>query len=254
MRLAILVRNQCRCIIKYHLAESPNVDETGEVWFRRAFSPQASYVVDVGANVGEWLAQAVAEKGAQPFCALAIEPSQSAFQKLRERFGADTRVELLQAAAADRAGEAEFFEEPQAGKGSSIVEQFGKSDRAKRRVPLVTLDDEIGRRGWERVDLLKIDAEGYDMRVLLGAQRLLQTQRIGALQFEYNRGWQIAGQTLYGALAMLREAGYETYVLKRTGLYTLDYGRYEEYFEYSNFAAFSPAYAAQAAEHYRGVI
>lgn len=254
VRLAILIRNQCRCVIKYHLAESPDVDETGEVWLRKLLAPHARYIVDVGANVGDWLAQVVEEKAREPFSVLAYEPSAGAFEQLRGRFGADERIELVASAAGDAGGEIDFFEEAGAGKGSSIVQQFGPANRVKRRVPVVTLDEEIAARGWERIDLLKIDAEGYDMRVLLGAKNLLAQQRIGLLQFEYNRSWQIAGDTLFAALRLLEACGYATYVLKRDGLYTLNYALYEEYFEYSNFAAVSPDYAALTAAHFKGVI
>src|SRR5690348_18388518 len=86
VRAAVLVRNQCRCIIKYHLAESPDVNETGEVWLRRAIAPRASAFVDVGANVGEWPGEITALKAGSDFRAVAYEPSKSAFVELSERF------------------------------------------------------------------------------------------------------------------------------------------------------------------------
>lgn len=254
VRVAVLVRNQCRCIIKYRLAESPDVNETGEVWLRRAIGPDAAYFVDVGANVGEWLGEIAAQKAGDAFHAVAYEPSASAFAKLAQRFGANSHVTLRNCAAGDRAGEAEFFEEHAAGKGSSIVADFVSAPGTKRTVPIVRLDDEIAALGWERIDVLKIDAEGYDMRVLAGAQHLLETQRIGAVQFEYNRAWQLAGDTLYGAMQLLARCGYDVYVLKRDGLYALDYNLYEEYFEYSNFVALGPRYAHLKAQYFRGTI
>lgn len=254
VRLAVLVRNQCRCIIKYHLAESPDVNETGEVWLREAVAPNSAYFIDVGANVGEWLAEIVAQKAGSEFYAIAYEPSQSAFVKLSERFGGNGRIMLKNCAAADRDGQVEFFEEYDAGKGSSIVSQFASAGGFKRTVPMVRLDDEIAALGWERVDFLKIDAEGYDMRVMAGAKDLFEQQRIGAVQFEYNRAWQLAGDTLYSAMQFLRHFGYEVYVLKREGLYTLNYALYEEYFEYSNFVALSPRFAELEAQAFRGTI
>jgi FkbM family methyltransferase len=254
VRFAVLVRNQCRCIIKYHLAESPEVNETGEVWLRSVLAPRSTFFVDVGANVGEWLAEIVREKGAATFLAVAFEPSASAYQRLRQCFGNDARIELVNQAVGDAAGSADFFEELRAGKGSTIVAQFTRAAGTTHTVDVTTLDEEIARRNWEHVDFLKIDAEGYDFRVLKGARSLLADRRIGIVQFEYNRAWQLAGDTLFGALTLLRGCGYDVYVLKRDGLYTLDYTLYEEYFEYSNFVAFSPAYADVAKVHYRGVI
>jgi len=254
VRLAVLVRNQCRCIIKYHLAESPDVNDTGEVWLRREAVRRCASFVDVGANVGEWLAEIVREKRLAQFSAIAFEPSESAFQRLEQRFANDPRIEIVNQALGDAIGSADFFEEQHAGKGSSIVAQFTRTPGTARTVDVTTLDEEIARRNWEHVDFLKIDAEGYDLRVLRGARELLAGRRIGVVQFEYNRAWQLAGDTLFGALTLLRSFGYDVYVLRRDGLYTLDYARYEEYFEYSNFVGFSPAYHDIVNAYYRGVI
>lgn len=254
VRLAVLIRNQCRCVIKYHLAESPDVNQTGEVWLRHMIAPHCFSFVDVGANVGEWLDAIVAEKGTQQFAALAFEPSSSAFQSLQKRFAGDARVELVAAAAGDAPGQAQFFEEYDAGKGSSLVAQFNRAAGTQRTIAVTTLDREIAARDWNGIDYVKIDAEGYDLRVLRGSASLLGDQRVGIVQFEYNRAWQLAGDTLYGALSFLKNHGYETYVLKRDGLHTLNYMLYEEYFEYSNFVAVSPRFAELLKPMYRGVI
>ncbi|HET9095968.1 MAG TPA: FkbM family methyltransferase [Candidatus Baltobacteraceae bacterium] len=254
VRIAVLVRNQCRCVIKYHLAESPDVNDTGEVWLRHALAPVCTSFADVGANIGDWLGGILAEKGGEPFEAVAYEPSASAFEKLSQRFAADGGVTLRHCAAGDRPGELEFFEEYEAGKGSSLVSTFVSTPGFTRPIQVVRLDDEIASLGWERIDFLKIDAEGYDMRVMAGAQKLFEDGRIGAVQFEYNRGWQGAGDTLFAAMQFLRRCGYEVFVLKRDGLYSLNYALYEEYYEYSNFVALSPRFADLKTRFFRGVI
>jgi hypothetical protein len=121
-------------------------------------------------------------------------------------------------------------------------------------VRVVRLDDEIAAAGWSGIDFLKIDAEGYDLRVLTGARGLLEQQRVGIVQFEYNRSWQLAGDTLFSAMKLLKDCGYEVFVLKRDGLYTLNYALYEEYFEYSNFVALSTRFADLKPAHFRGLI
>jgi hypothetical protein len=52
-----------------------------------------------------------------------------------------------------------------------------------------TLDAEAERLGLERVDLIKIDVEGHEPKVLAGAQRLLRERRIGAVLCEFNEIW-----------------------------------------------------------------
>jgi len=254
VRLAILVRNQARCVIKYHLAEGPDVAETGEVWLRKALASDAQFVVDVGANVGDWMAGMYEAQAGSAFDALLFEPSSSAAARLRERFAGNQHIRVVEAAVGDAPGELPFFEEPNAGKGSSLVPQFNRNPGTMRGVEVTTLDAELARAGWERIDLLKIDAEGYDLRVLRGARGLLEAQRIRVLQFEYNRAWQAAGDTLSAAYSLLQSHGYQVYLLKRDGLYTLNYRLYEEYFEYSNFVAIAPDQMGMLSGQMRGMI
>jgi len=87
-----------------------------------------------------------------------------------------------------------------------------------------------------------------------GAESLIKSRRIGVIQFEYNRAWQLVGDTLRGAYLLLEEAGYKIFVLKRDGLFTLDYKLYEEYFEYTNFVAVAPGRMSQFKERVRGLI
>lgn len=252
VRLAIAVRNQARCVIKYHLAESPDVNETGEVWLRAVVAGKASRIVDVGANVGDWLAGMLAVKGDDDVRALAFEPSASAFARLSERFGKDPRIVLQHAAVGDCETRSSFAEEANAGRGSTLVPGFGSTFASTRTVAVTTLDRALAE--WNGADFVKIDAEGYDARVILGARDLLDACAIGVLQFEYNRAWQMAGSTLYGTYRFLEARGYRVFLLKRSGLYELDYERYEEYYEYSNFVALAPAWYDLLRPHLRGKI
>lgn len=253
VRLAVLIRNQCRCVIKYHLAESPDTLQTGEAWLGSATARIGAYFIDVGANVGDWSSNVLSEAG--PDVRLtAYEPSRSALAKLRERFESEARVTVVGSALADVSGTATFFEEAEAGKGSSFVPGFTKIQGHDETVEVRTLDAELDRLGWPQVDFLKIDAEGYDFRVLSGAAQALERHAIKMLQFEYNRSWQLAGDTLHRAITFLERFGYAVFLLKRDGLYTLNYKLYEEYFEYSNFVAISPEMTPFMQQYFRGTI
>ena len=251
--LAVLVRNQARCVIKYHLAESPDVGETGEGGVRAIVVAQDARLVDVGANVGDWLAGALASARGS-ISAIACEPSASALARLRARFVDDARVHIVEAALGDRAGEMAFVEEPEAGRGSTLVPGLGRLDGAARSVAVTTLAAVLERAGWDGAEMVKIDAEGFDGRVILGGEALVRERHLGVVQFEYNRGWQLAAQTLYGTYRFFEDAGYRVFLLKRDGLYVLDYARYEEYYEYSNFVAISPTWMPRFAAFVRGTI
>ncbi len=212
----------------------------GEDWWIRTIAPHCQTFVDVGANVGHWSAafcQFLPPQGRS----LLFEPSAEAQTILQERFAADSRLEIVAAALSDTVGTARFYEEPNAGETSSLVAQHSQTQAQSRWIPVTTLDRAIAERGWARVDFLKIDAEGYDFHVLRGAQELLQQQRIGSLQFEYNAPWALVGSTLGAALRFLHDFGYTSFLLKAAGLHRFDYAKYGEFFGYANFVALSPA-------------
>ena len=56
------------------------------------------------------------------------------------------------------------------------------------RVRVTTLDDYCAARGLGRIDFLKIDAEGHDLKILQGARRLLAAGAIRGVQFEFGAG------------------------------------------------------------------
>lgn len=211
------------------------------------------YFIDVGANIGDWTA-ALQQLSRPTARFVAYEPSRSAFDPLKLRFAETESVLVREVAIGDEPGTQTLFEEPDAGKGSSFVPGFLRTSGAERSVSVTTLDLEIDRLQWPWVDLVKIDAEGYDFRVLRGAHTSLRAHRMRLIQFEYNRSWQLAGNTLFGAFAYLKEAGYETYLLKREGLFRLNYRLYEEYFEYSNYVAVSPDYLPRMQPFVKGTI
>jgi FkbM family methyltransferase len=254
VRLAVAVRNQCRCVIKYHLAESPDALASGERWLVDRVASYGDRFIDVGANVGDWLGMVRDAMHGRTFAALAFEPSRSAFDVLEGRFRGEPRITLFNLALGSEPGSYAFFEEPNAGRGSTLVADFMRTQGATRNVTVTTLDAALREAGWTRADLLKVDAEGYDLQVLRGAREALTARCVGAVQFEYNRAWQLAGDTLRAAYALFEANGYRVFVLKRDGLYTLNYLRYEEYFEYTNFVAIASDRLARFEDRMRGVI
>jgi len=53
-------------------------------------------------------------------------------------------------------------------------------------VPVQRLDDYAAATGLEVIDLLKIDTQGYELRVLSGASRLLESGNVRAIVVELN--------------------------------------------------------------------
>lgn len=103
------------------------------------------------------------------------------------------------------------------------------------------LDKVLLEQGMNQVDFLKIDAEGFNSRVLKGAGGLISGKAIKTIQFEYNTMWAAAGSTLTETMAWLAHCGYKVFLLRSDGLHKLDLTVFGEFYRYSNFLAVSEA-------------
>lgn len=227
--LAVKARNQANRIIGIFLGEDWRFEHNGEALLVRTVGAQCTTFVDVGANTGEWTDAILATGGGEKRGIL-IDAASSAIALLEARFR-QAGLRIVHAAAADVAGELQFYEEANAGMTSSAVAEFATAAK-KTTVRAVTLDDEVD---FEHVDFLKIDAEGYDFKVLLGARELISARRVTLIQFEYNAPWAQTGSTLSAAVQLLESAGYEVFLVRSDGLRPFDYARYGEFYSYANF-------------------
>ena len=241
-KLALKVKNQMSAIIRCSLNDGIHPDQNGEHWLMQRVAGDLQFFVDVGANVGEYSSSILALTDSS--CkGLAFEPSPLAFAALSTKLAAaiDKRLSIFQMALSDSVGVANFHMESNSGETSSLVRHHSQVDAQVVQIQTTTLDAAIKRFGdAQRIDLVKIDAEGFDLRVLKGASELLSNHRVAVIQFEYNAPWAFAGSTLADALDLLADHGYSVRLLKREGLVAFDYAKYGDFFGYANFVAFLP--------------
>jgi len=145
-------------------------------------------VIDVGANIGDYTNTILnINKNAKVF---AIEPHPKTFKKLKVNIISEN-IQLFNVGISDRQGILELFDYKN-NDGSShaslyedVIEDLHKGEVVSHKVEVNTLDELIGKKV-DRIDLLKIDTEGNEYKVLLGARQLLNSQKINAIQFEFN--------------------------------------------------------------------
>lgn len=148
----------------------------------RMFLPLVRHVetmIDIGANTG--LFALLAAKANASCRVWAFEPVPFIFEMLQEniRLNRLTNLEAIQAAASDATGETTFFvTHTSVGipTDSSSCAGF-RSDVEEIRLPTITLDEFVKRQHVFRLDLLKIDAEAAEAKVIRGARETLQQHR-----------------------------------------------------------------------------
>ncbi|MBK6835122.1 MAG: FkbM family methyltransferase [Bacteroidetes bacterium] len=90
----------------------------------------------------------------------------------------------------------------------------------------------------EKVDLLKIDTEGNEKKVLVGSEDFINPSIIKSVQFEYGGTYLDAGITLAEVVQLLMEKKYFVGKLFADHIkYEADLGNFVEDYAYGNFVA-----------------
>lgn len=136
-----------------------------------------SVVFDVGANVGQSADKfGNAFPDAQLYC---FEPASGTFDTLTRHLMGLTNVSCYHLAFASKVGQATLYltGRPDANSGTNSL-IAPKNPVATEIVKLCTIDVFASDNGISRIDLLKIDAEGADLDILVGARSMFSSQRV----------------------------------------------------------------------------
>lgn len=173
----------------------------------------ARCIVDVGANVG--LFSRAAELYCPQATVIAVEPSSRAFAEMAKVGG--ERIVAVHNAVGAGAGKATLFIAghlasstlaPPGEYARQVYGSMAEPTGATEEVAVVTLAELLESRGVGKVDLLKIDVEGFEPQVLEGAGAWLGP-RIERIIIEVSVG----RHTLEGGLDLMRVLARRDYVL-----------------------------------------
>lgn len=161
-------------------------------------SSEKLVIFDVGANVGDWTISMLNLASASGFSNIeihAFEPVPSTFALLSKRIAVHPlsgHVKLVQAALSSLTGGGEMYVYSDCGETNSLYYNPTQADHPKIARVVVekkTIRDYCANLDLGKIGLLKCDAEGHDMEILIGARELLARERVTVFQFEYNEQW-----------------------------------------------------------------
>lgn len=209
----------------------------GEYWLQTRLASQGKVIaIDVGANKGEWT-NGLLERcsDCQIYC---YEPVPSTFASLRASI-VDPRAILLNKAMSDTDGMLHMhasIDDPYMSSVSDPAMWRADARSEHIEVPAVTGDAELQRLSIDRLDILKVDAEGHDLSVIKGFSSAIAARSIGIIQFEYNAFTLFAGRSLRDFFGLLGE----NYILCRllpAGLEACGYHNSLDDFRQTNWVA-----------------
>lgn len=183
--IRIVVPDSLHLITPYVLREQEDWFED-EIRFLRRHLRQGGQAIDIGANYGTYalsMAHAVGADGA----VWAFEPASRTAQLLRESIAANcfTWVSLEQSALSDQTGTARLALHDHSELNALV--HAGPATVTAETVTTTTLDACLAHHGWDRIDVVKIDAEGEEARILAGGTRFF-AQLSPLVQYEVKAG------------------------------------------------------------------
>ena len=168
-------------VLLYRPQDPSVVDEVyGRDVYGRERIPTGGTVVDAGAHIGAFTLMAARRVGPAGRV-LSFEPSPGTQEVLRSnvRFNGLSWVKIFPAALADASGTAPFYVASATAESPFSDTLTPLPGRAQVEVPVRRLDDVLAEEGITSVDLLKMDVEGAELRLLEGASKTLaRTQRV----------------------------------------------------------------------------
>jgi len=119
-----------------------------------------------------------------------FEPHPVTFSTLMAKLGTTSRFNGVNSALGAEAGEAKMFVYD-CSKINSLTAEAPFAVRHRKSAHAIpvscsTLDSYCAQNGIERIDILKVDTEGYDLRVLQGSATMLQKQAFRFVYVEFN--------------------------------------------------------------------
>jgi FkbM family methyltransferase len=154
-------------------------------------------VVDVGANVGYYTLLALSRVG-QRGHVIAIEPASRPRRRLEAAVEGVPNVTILACALGAKRSTGTLYLDREADNDTpTMVPNHGG---VPQEVTIVRLDECLAELGFDHIDLLKLDVEGWEPEILNGASSLLADGRIGAMLCELNDYWLQAVGTNAAAL------------------------------------------------------
>jgi FkbM family methyltransferase len=185
--------------------------ETVEV-FRHILRP-GDIFLDVGANVGQYTLIAADLVGAQGQVH-SFEPDPVTFERLRQNVEMNSlsNVRLNQFALSDVDAEVTFYEGGAAYTGHSSLVPSGYNVGRSYAVKCQRLVNYMREAGIKAIDVMKIDIEGAEYRLLNGSREFFVSESRPIIVIEFcERTLTDAGTSVTALASLLRGLGYDLY-------------------------------------------
>lgn len=222
--------------------KSTEISISGEQYFIntlvRFYSGQQHKIVifDVGANIGNYT-KALLSSFKENFHIYSFEPFSSPFKKLE--LIKDKHLTTINYGLSDKKEELVIHTSDEYSEiGGVYNRSYAFSDIPHDKIEkcqFIKIDDFCDENAISKINFLKIDVEGHELAVLLGAKKLLDSGNIDFIQFEFGAGNLFSKTSVMDFHSLFNEK-YRIYRLLKDGIMEMEkYSTDYEMFILTNF-------------------
>lgn len=207
---------------------------------KKYFPDEEVTIFDVGAHIGNYSKEI---KQAFPYSKIyAFEPNIYAFKSLDDRLsGTDIERFCVGLSSSTSKQEMYIFASKKQSQLTSlykkVLSDLHRADEILEiEIETISLDEFCEKRKIEKINFLKIDTEGHELEVIIGAKKMISAGKIEIIQFEFNEMNVVSRVFLKDFYDELID--YNIYRIDSSRLIPLfDYSSSNEIFQFQNFLA-----------------
>lgn len=214
---------------------------SGERWVLKFLQKKTQnsplVIFDVGANNGQY-SKLVIETIKKPFKLYAFEPQKKSFSEIIKIANSDS-FKVYNIGMGEKNEKLTLYYNQEGSGFASLYKAVHKNYNIKldleEEITLATVDDFCEKNKINQIDLLKLDVEGHELKVIKGAKKTIQSGKIKNIQFEFGLASVESRIFIKDFFEIL--SGYEIYRVLQNGIKKIHYNEYFEIFLTTNYLA-----------------
>ena len=215
-----------------------SIDVHEEVKRLKYFLDEINLAIDVGANQGQYSKELLKEFDVKELHL--FEPLKTACMLLRDNIPDNVNKKIVCKGLSDKKEKVKIYYDLPYSLQASVYRLPADKGNEKNNfeyIDLIKFDDY-----WQNeldsriIDFIKIDAEGHDLKCLVGAKQALSKTKV--VQFEFGI-FMVASKTFFlDFYKFFNDLNFQLYRIRPKGLYKIDNYRFiDEHFVYANYLA-----------------
>jgi len=236
-----------KIILKIENSGDTDISTNGERVFLEKvidfYKEKEMIIFDIGANKGEYSQYLVNSLKENKGLFYLFEPQKKCFDDLKNKFLSNKNVVINNFGASDKEGDVDIYFDKEKSSLASIyhrnLDYYGLNMNKSEKILLKRMDKYIESVNIAKINLIKIDVEGHELKVMEGLGEYLSSDFIDFIQFEYG-GTNIDSHTnLLDFFELLTRKGFKICKIMKNNLEIREYNPRYDNFAYQNWVAIS---------------